>query len=314
MFQTVTFVTINSDNAGQRVDNFLLSKLKGVPKTYVYRIIRKGEVRINKKRCKVSSRLSTGDIVRIPPVRVAEPKQLSDKATERHRYLLDKVLYQDEHIMVINKPSGLAVHSGSGLSYGIIELLRELTQLRFLELVHRLDRETSGCLLLAKKRSALTTLSEAFRSNSGKNHQLDKRYLALVKGNWDVKQTSIKEPLSKRKMSAGEHRVIVAEDGQYAHTIFSVKKVFSNATLVEAKLLTGRTHQVRVHAQSQSHSLAGDDKYGDRSFNIKMKEVGLNRLFLHASNLKFNHPASGERVSVEAPLADELVKVVDRLS
>lgn len=314
MFQSVTFVTINSDNVGQRVDNFLLSKLKGVPKTYVYRIIRKGEVRVNKKRCKVSTRLSEGDIVRIPPVRVAEPKQLSEKAMSRHSYLLDKILYQDEQLMVINKPSGLAVHSGSGLSYGIIELMRELTQLRFLELVHRLDRDTSGCLLLAKKRSALTTLSEAFRSNSGKNHQLDKRYLALAKGNWDIQQGSIKEPLSKRKMSAGEHRVIVADEGQYAHTIFSAKQQFSDATLVEAKLLTGRTHQVRVHAQSQGHSLAGDEKYGDRLFNSKMKKVGLNRLFLHASNLKFNHPVSKERVSVVAPLADELTAVVDRLS
>lgn len=314
MFQSVTFVTINSDNAGQRVDNFLLSKLKGVPKTYVYRIIRKGEVRINKKRCKVSTRLIAGDIVRIPPVRVSEPKQLSVKATSRHRYLLEKILFQDEHIMVINKPSGLAVHSGSGLSYGIIELLRELTQLRFLELVHRLDRETSGCLLLAKKRSALTTLSEAFRTNSGKNHQLDKRYLALVKGCWDVNQTSIKDPLSKRKMSAGEHRMIVAEDGQYSHTIFSAKKQFSDATLIEAKLLTGRTHQVRVHAQSQGHPLASDEKYGDRAFNAKMKKNGLNRLFLHASNLKFNHPVSGDRVSVEAPLAEELAAVLEHLN
>lgn len=314
MFQSVTFVTITSDNAGQRVDNFLLSKLKGVPKTYVYRIIRKGEVRVNKKRCKVSTRLIVGDTVRIPPVRVAEPKQLSTKATTRHQYLLDKILYQDEYILVLNKPSGLAVHSGSGLSYGVIELMRELTQLRFLELVHRLDRETSGCLLLAKKRSALTTLSEAFRTNSGKNHQLDKRYLALVKGCWEVNQTSIKDPLSKRKMSAGEHRMIVAEDGQYAHTIFSVKQQYSECTLVEAKLLTGRTHQVRVHAQSQGHPLASDDKYGDREFNTKMKKAGLNRLFLHASNLKFNHPVSGERVSVEAPLAEELAAVLERLN
>lgn len=314
MFQSVTYVTINSDNAGQRVDNFLLSKLKGVPKTYVYRIIRKGEVRVNKKRCKVSTRLLDGDIVRIPPVRMAEPKQLSEKATSRHRYLLDRILYQDEHILVLNKPSGLAVHSGSGLSYGIIELLRELTQLRFLELVHRLDRDTSGCLLLAKKRSALTILSEAFRTNSGKNHQLDKRYLALAKGNWEAKQTSIKASLSKREMSAGEHRMVVADDGQYAHTIFSAKKMYADATLVEAKLLTGRTHQVRVHAQSQGHSLAGDDKYGDRSFNAKMKEIGLNRLFLQASSLKFNHPVSGDRFSVEAPLADELSAVLERLS
>lgn len=313
MFQSVTFLTINSDNAGQRIDNFLLSKLKGVPKTYVYRVIRKGEVRVNKKRCKASTRIQEGDIVRVPPIRVAESKQLSEKATSRHSYLLDKILYQDESIMVINKPSGLAVHSGSGLSYGIIELMRELTQLRFLELVHRLDRETSGCLLFAKKRSALTTLSEAFRTNSGKNNQLDKRYLALTKGCWDINQASVKEPLSKRKMSAGEHRVIVAADGQYAHTIFSMKQAFSKVTLVEAKLLTGRTHQVRVHAQSQGHSLAGDEKYGDRSFNAEMKKLGLNRLFLHASNLKFNHPVSGERVSVVAPLADELAAVVDCL-
>lgn len=314
MFQSVTFVTINSDNVGQRVDNFLLSKLKGVPKTYVYRIIRKGEVRVNKKRCQVSTRLTEGDVVRIPPVRLAEPKSLSEKAVTRHRYLLEKILYQDEHVMVINKPAGLAVHSGSGLSYGIIELLRELTKLRFLELVHRLDRDTSGCLLLAKKRSALTILSEAFRTNSGKNHQLDKCYLALAKGSWNVQQASIKEPLSKRKMSVKEHRVIVDKEGQYAHTIFSTKKLFPKATLVEAKLLTGRTHQVRVHAQSQSHPLAGDDKYGDHKFNAMLKEVGLNRLFLHASSLKFNHPSSTERILVNAPLAEELSAVLNELS
>lgn len=314
VFQSVSFITIDADNAGQRVDNFLLSKLKGVPKTYIYRIVRKGEVRVNKKRVQASTRLNIGDIVRVPPVRLAEPKTVSAKATARHDYLLKKILYQDEHVLVLNKPSGLAVHSGSGLSYGIIELLRELTQLKFLELVHRLDRDTSGCLLLAKKRSALTELSAAFRTNSGKNHQLDKRYLALVQGHWDARQQSVKEPLSKRKLAAGEHRMVVDAQGQYSHTIFSTQQTFTQASLVEAKLLTGRTHQVRVHAQSQQHPLAGDDKYGNREFNAQMKKMGLSRLFLHASSLKFNHPATQERVTVTAPLADELVAVVDNLS
>jgi len=233
----------------------------------------------------------------------------------RHEHLLDSILYQDNHLLVLNKPSGLAVHSGSGLQYGIIELLREMTDLKYLELVHRLDRETSGCLLFAKKRSALTVMSEAFRSNSGKNHQLDKRYLALSKGNWQASQLSVKASLGKRKIGGGEHRTVVADDGQYAHTIFTAKKHFETATLMEAKLLTGRTHQVRVHAQHSGHSLAADDKYGDKGFNAEMKNLGLRRMFLHASRLKFNHPdpERDERMTVEAPLSAELTDLLNKL-
>ncbi|MGH1542589.1 MAG: 23S rRNA pseudouridine(955/2504/2580) synthase RluC [Arenicella sp.] len=313
MYQSVSFVTIDDSNAGQRIDNFLLGKLKGVPKTYIYRIIRKGEVRLNKSRVKASTRLEIGDIVRIPPVRMTEKEGVSAKDVTRHEHLLQRIIYQDEHIMVLNKPTGLAVHAGSGLQFGVIELLRELTQLRFLELVHRLDRETSGCLLLAKKRSALTLLSNAFRTNSAKNNQLDKRYLALVKGAWSVHNESVKQALSKKMTSSGEHRMFVDKDGQYANTIFTSKKLFADAALVEAKLLTGRTHQVRVHAQSQSHPLAGDEKYGDKVFNQAMQSKGLNRLFLHATRLGFTHPHTGEKMTVNAPLAEDLEPVIDAL-
>ena len=318
---SVKFQTIDDSHSGQRLDNFLLKVLKGVPKTYVYRIIRKGEVRINKKRAKANTRLEIGDIVRIPPVRVAAEKQLDKKAVSKHQYLLDTVLYEDDHVMVINKPSGLAVHSGSGLQFGIIELLRDLTHYRFLELVHRLDRSTSGCLLLAKKRSALTKLSAAFAANSEKNNLLDKRYKALVRNGLEKPSQMVIAPLSKRAMSAGEHKMVVLnsdqEDGQFAKTKFHTIEQFSNGTgsfsLLEAKLFTGRTHQVRVHAKHIGCPLAGDDKYGDREFNKVMQKKGLHRLFLHASQLSFPHPETDEKMTVVAPLAKELKGVLQQL-
>ena len=318
---SVKFQTIDDSHSGQRLDNFLLKILKGVPKTYVYRIIRKGEVRVNKKRAQASTRLAIDDIVRIPPVRVAQEKHLDQKEVSKHQYLLKSVLYEDDHVMVINKPSGLAVHSGSGLQFGIIELLRNLTQYRFLELVHRLDRSTSGCLLLAKKRSALTKLSATFASNNEKNNLLDKRYKALVLNGLDSPSQTVIAPLSKRAMAAGDHKMIVLdsnqEGGQFAktkfHTIEQFTKKSYEFSLLEAKLFTGRTHQVRVHAQHIGCPLAGDDKYGDRQFNQKMQTQGLHRLFLHASQLSFPHPSKDEKVTVTAPLAKELAAVLNKL-
>ncbi len=318
---SVRFQTIDDAHSGQRLDNFLLKVLKGVPKTYVYRIIRKGEVRINKKRAQASTRLAIDDVVRIPPVRVAQEKQLDFKTASKHQYLLNTVLYEDEHIMVINKPSGLAVHSGSGLQFGIIELLRELTQYRFIELVHRLDRSTSGCLLLAKKRSALTKLSALFANNSEKNNFLDKRYKALVLNSLESHSQMVIAPLSKKALAKGEHKMVVVdsdqESGQFAKTKFNKIEQFSKEnceiSLIEAKLFTGRTHQVRVHAQHIGCCLAGDEKYGDREFNRLMQSHGLHRLFLHASQLAFTHPDTDKKIIVTAPLAKELKTVLGNL-
>ena len=322
---SVSFQTIDESNSGQRLDNFLLKVLKGVPKTYIYRIIRKGEVRVNKKRAQASTRLNDGDIVRIPPVRVSQPKELDSRSVSRHSYLLNSILYEDDDVMVLNKPSGLAVHSGSGLQFGVIELLRELTNYKFLELVHRLDRATSGCLLLAKKRSVLTELSAAFASNNQKNNLLDKRYKALVMNGLNSPSQLVIASLSKRAMNAGEHKMIVVEDPQleqsagvqFAKTKFHTIETFNYQnqplSLLEAKLFTGRTHQVRVHAAHIGCQLAGDEKYGDHQCNKRMQAAGLNRLFLHASQLRFPHPVKKENITVAAPLAKELEIVLKKI-
>lgn len=319
LMSSVIFQTIDESHSGQRLDNFLLKVLKGVPKTYVYRIIRKGEVRINKKRAKASTRLIDGDIVRIPPVRVTQSKELDNKSVSKHQYLLDRFLYEDDDVLVLNKPSGLAVHSGSGLQFGIIELLRKMLDYKFLELVHRLDRATSGCLLLAKKRSALVELGANFANNNQKNNLLDKRYKALVMGSLEQPSCTVIAPLIKRVVAAGEHKMVISEngtEGQYAKTKFHTIEQFCGeipASLIEAKLFTGRTHQVRVHAAHLGCQLAGDDKYGDRQFNKKMQSMALNRLFLHASQLSFPHPAKQEKITVNAPLAKELDAVLNKM-
>jgi len=328
---SVKFITIDDATCGQRLDNFLLKTLKGVPKTYIYRIIRKGEVRINKKRAQAKVRLESGDIVRIPPVRMSESKSIDKKSVNKHQYLLNSILFEDEFVMVINKPSGLAVHAGSGVQFGIIELLRELTNYPFLELVHRLDRATSGCLLLAKKRSALTTLSKVFATNNEKNNLLDKRYKALVQSGLSSQSQTVIAPLSKRAMLDGEHKMVVLDKddsrGLFAKTRFHTIESFSfsdnhkqtenhkikNVSLLEAKLFTGRTHQVRAHAAHIGCCLAGDEKYGRRHFNQFMQQYGLNRLFLHASQLSFPHPQDNQKKTVQAPLAKELANVLDQL-
>ncbi len=301
--QVVQFVTIDDDEAGQRVDNFLLARLKGVPKSMIYRIVRKGEVRVNKGRIKPEYKLSEGDVVRIPPVRVAERQEIPVSAKlDKVAALDDCILYEDDHILVLNKPSGTAVHGGSGLSFGVIEGLRVLRpEAKFLELVHRLDRDTSGILLIAKKRSALRALHEQLRLK-----QMQKDYLALVQGQWQSHCKVVQASLLKNILQSGERIVKVSNEGKPSETRFKVEERFANATLVKASPVTGRTHQIRVHAQYAGHPIAFDDRYGDKIFDSQLSNTGLNRLFLHASALKFTHPSTGETLRLEAPMDEQL--------
>jgi 23S rRNA pseudouridine955/2504/2580 synthase len=308
-FNQVSFVDIGPEQSGQRLDNFLIKTLKGVPKSRIYRLLRKGEVRVNKGRVKADSRLQEGDIVRLPPIRIAERGEAPAVGRQLKQYLADNVLFEDDGLLIINKPSGLAVHGGSGVSLGAIEALRaEHPELRFLELVHRLDRETSGCLMLAKKRSVLLELQQAMQRN-----QIEKRYTALAKGRWPKGKSTINAPLRKNTLQSGERMVRVDASGKASVTHFKVLQQFAAATLLDIKLETGRTHQIRVHCQFAQQPLAGDSKYGDEHFNESLKETGLKRLFLHASSLRFKHPLSGDWVEVEAPLPDDLAKVVTKL-
>ncbi|HHR6129185.1 TPA: 23S rRNA pseudouridine(955/2504/2580) synthase RluC [Providencia alcalifaciens] len=299
----VQFIDISDDEAGQRIDNFLLSKLKGVPKSMIYRIIRKGEVRVNKGRIKPEYKLLEGDQVRVPPVRVAERETAPVSAKlDKVAALTDCILFEDESILVINKPSGTAVHGGSGLSFGVIEGLRALRpEARFLELVHRLDRDTSGILLVAKKRSALRALHEQLRLK-----QMQKDYLALVRGNWQSHTKVVQAPLLKNILQSGERIVRVSSEGKPSETRFKVEERFENATLVKASPVTGRTHQIRVHTLHAGHPIAFDDRYGDKQFDSQLSDTGLKRLFLHAYSLKFTHPKTGEEMRVVAPLHNDL--------
>lgn len=302
-------IEVAAADEGQRIDNYLLTQLKGVPKSRIYRILRTGEVRVNSGRIKPTYRIKAGDAIRIPPIRVSEeeaPARPGDRALER---VNASILFEDKGLLIVNKPSGLAVHGGSGLSYGLIEALRALRpEAPFLELGHRLDRDTSGCIVIAKKRSVLRAFHELLREGGS-----DKRYLALLKGCWRGGERRVEAPLLKNVTQSGERMVKVSPEGKPALTIFRPLTVFRDATLVEAELITGRTHQVRVHAAHIGHPIAGDDKYGDEAFNKRMAEVGLKRLFLHASALSFTLPESGQVVSVSAPLGDELRSVLDRL-
>lgn len=299
---SVTFLTISADEAGQRLDNFLLRMLKGVPKSHVYRIVRGGEVRVNKGRVDVTYRLAAGDVLRIPPVRLAEKPDIST-AEAAAAHVQVPVIYEDEGLIALNKPAGLAVHGGSGLSFGVIELLRaQRPQARFLELVHRLDRETSGILLVAKKRSALTKLHEMLRDN----HQIDKRYLALVEGVWPHARNHVKLKLLKYETPDGERRVKVSEDGLSSHTVINRQQVWTDCSLLECELKTGRTHQIRVHLAASGHAILGDDKYGEPAINRALQKRGLRRMFLHAWRLTLIHPLTGDKLALEAPLPDEL--------
>ncbi len=304
-------IEIDEESAGQRIDNFLFSRLKGVPKSHVYRILRKGEVRVNGGRCQAQRKLDSGDVVRVPPIRLAERDEQEIPAVVVQQRLTGRILYEDEDFLVVNKPAGMAVHGGSGLSYGVIEGLRKIRpQAKFLELVHRLDRDTSGCLLVAKKRSALRHLHELFRSD----HQVKKVYLALLAGAWARKQLLVDAPLKKNILQSGERMVRVAKDGKPARTEFRRLRKFASATLVEAKLYTGRTHQIRVHAQSVGHPIALDERYGDDKLNQEFRRLGLKRLFLHASELAFVHPRDNKPFHVKAPLEPELEDFLDLLT
>ncbi|HEY8048000.1 MAG TPA: RluA family pseudouridine synthase [Ramlibacter sp.] len=297
----VKWLEVGEEAAGQRLDNFLVRELKGVPKTHVYRIIRSGEVRVNKGRASADTRVESGDVIRVPPVRVAAKE--STRAAPAREF---PVLYEDEHLIAIDKPSGVAVHGGSGVSFGVIEQLRQARPTaKMLELVHRLDRETSGILLVAKKRSALTKLQEQFRER-----ETGKTYLALVSGAWPANRKVIDLPLHKYLQADGERRVkVVAKDdpdGMRAITLVKVARKLHDFTLLEVTIKTGRTHQIRVHLAASGHPIAGDDKYGDFELNKQLARNALKRMFLHAWRLQFNHPASGERVTLEAPLPPEL--------
>lgn len=301
--ESVTWMEIEEGGAGQRIDNFLFKHLKGVPKSHVYRILR-GEVRVNKKRVDQTYRLQAGDVLRIPPIRVAErPDSEFVPACEF------PVLFEDDALLALNKPAGTAVHGGSGVSFGVIEQLRRARpQAKFLELVHRLDRETSGVLLVAKKRSALTGMHEIMREGNS-----DKRYFALVLGDWHNARQHVKLPLHKFDTPQGEKRVMVRDDGQPSHTIFNLQKNWPGYSLLEAELKTGRTHQIRVHLSHLGFPIAGDAKYGNFARNKELMKQGLKRMFLHAHSIAFNHPLTGERVYIDAPLAPELQQFIDRL-
>ncbi len=301
---SVAFLTIDEGGANQRIDNFLFRCLKGVPKSHVYRILRGGEVRVNKKRVDQTYRLQPGDQLRIPPIRVAERQEQEFVPAAEF-----PVLYEDEALLAVNKPAGVAVHGGSGVSFGVIEQLRRARpQAKLLELVHRLDRETSGVLLIAKKRSALTGLHEIMREGNS-----DKRYYALVLGQWRNARQHVKLPLHKFDTPQGEKRVMVREDGQAAHTIFTLQKSWPEFSLLEAELKTGRTHQIRVHLAHLGFPIAGDDKYGDFARNKELMKRGLKRMFLHAHSIAFKHPLTGEPLQITAPLPPELEKFIARL-
>lgn len=323
---SVQFVEVEPDYAGQRVDNFLLARLKGVPKSRIYRIIRKGEVRVNRSRVKPEYKLVEGDKVRIPPVRVAEREAPAAPGQKLQGLLEDSIIYEDGLLLVINKPAGLAVHGGSGVSLGLIEAFRATRPKQpFLELVHRLDRETSGCLIIAKKRSALRFLQDEMRGR-----RVIKVYQALASGRWPRGMKRIDMPLLKSELKSGERIVRVNPEGKRSVTHFSVLQRFDNikltdsagrvdsvgqmgsATLVEATLETGRTHQIRVHAQYAGCPLAGDEKYGGDQYNRNIKRLGLKRMFLHALKLQFNSP-SGEKIRVEASLPKELAQILTKL-
>ena len=309
-------VVVDEGSEGQRLDNFLVKLLKGVPKTHVYRVIRSGEVRVNKGRAAADTRLALGDEVRVPPVRVADRSEVPPAPAREF-----PVVFEDEHLLVIDKPAGVAVHGGSGVSFGVIEQLRRARpQAKFLELVHRLDKETSGLLLVAKKRSALVALQDQFR-----NRETGKTYAALVVGAWPVKLKVIDVPLHKYLDAAGERRVRTVlegddEDGRRSITLVKVVQAFAAFTLLDVTIKTGRTHQIRVHLASSGHTIAGDDKYGDFALNKALAKGDavrghkFDRMFLHARRLRFEHPASGEVIECEAPLPAECRALLDALT
>jgi 23S rRNA pseudouridine955/2504/2580 synthase len=295
--KAASWIEVTEDEAGQRIDNFLLARLKGVPKSHIYRVLRSGEVRVNSGRVEASRRVATGDRIRIPPIRVAE----REEAAPAPHFKLP-VLFEDDAFLAIDKPAGIAVHGGSGVAHGVIESLRSMRpQARYLELVHRLDRETSGVLLVAKRRPALTGLHETIRTRA-----MDKRYLVAVAGRFRNEMQRVRAALAKRTLADGGKHVRVSEAGQEAETVFRRVARGAEMSLLEAELLTGRTHQIRVHLAHLEHPVLGDDKYGDFELNKRLKKEGLKRMFLHARSLEFAHPITRAAVRIESPLPADL--------
>lgn len=306
----VSYTEAGAGDVGQRLDNYLMRVLKTVPKSHVYRVLRKGEVRVNGKRAKPETRLVLGDRVRIPPVRLEEKPVMVQPSNSLQSFITSSVLHEDAELLIINKPAGVAVHGGSGLAFGVIEALRAARpDLPELELVHRLDRDTSGVLLIAKRRAALRELHSALRER-----EMTKRYLALVSGRWELGKKKIDLPLLTNQKQGGERMVRVHPEGQSALSTFAPQQHFGKlATLMAIEIGTGRTHQIRVHAAYAGHPVAGDEKYGDKATNDALRAVGLRRMFLHAHSLEFTHPGTGERFSIEAPLSEELTTVLANL-
>lgn len=307
----VRIITIEEERAGQRLDNFLIGQLKGAPKSLVYRIVRKGEVRVNKGRSKPDYKLQAGDLVRIPPVRLPAPNEVPDVSSGLSNLLKDAILYESDGLLIVNKPSGLAVHGGSGVSLGLIESLRQVfPQYRFLELVHRLDKDTSGCVMVAKKRSTLKVIQDQLRARGG----INKIYHALVVGNWAAKCQQVTAPLLRYALQSGERMVKVDDEGKPSITRFRILQTFKGLTLIEAKPVTGRTHQIRVHCQYMGHPIIGDDKYGDAEVDQQQRQQGLKRLFLHAAELRLTDPSTEQAIHVKAPYDDALEQAIKRLS
>jgi 23S rRNA pseudouridine955/2504/2580 synthase len=304
----VHHLSVDEDSAGQRLDNYLVRELKGVPKTRLYRAMRKGEIRVNKGRVKADYRLVAGDLVRIPPLHRPSPTTPAPVPRYWAEQIAQRVIYEDERLLVINKPSGLAVHGGSGLSFGLIESLRQLRpDDRYLELVHRLDRDTSGVIMIARRPAILRELHRQLRED-----KIDKRYLALVAGSWPKNLRVVDAPLEKNVLKSGERMVRVAKEGKRSITEFSIVERFAQATLIEAKPVTGRTHQIRVHARHAGFPLLGDDKYSDERTNAVCKSLGLGRLFLHARSLRISLPETGALL-LQAPLDLDLENILNKL-
>lgn len=308
----VTLIRIGEDADGQRLDNFLFRIAKGVPKGHVWRVIRAGEVRVSKRRAKAETKLAEGDVVRVPPMRVAERAAGEAPAAPLAEGQLP-ILHEDRHLLIVMKPAGIAAHGGSGISHGLIERLRATRpEEPFLELCHRLDKETSGAIVIAKTRKALVRMHDLMKEGG-----VEKHYKLLVKGDWVNERQHVKLALERYLLPSGERRVRVSPEGMSAHTIFTVLRRFGSVTLLDAELKTGRTHQIRVHALSQGFPLAGDDKYGDYGFNRELARgalgAPLRRMFLHAWHLRFEHPVTGEKLDVVAPLPEELQGVLDAL-
>jgi 23S rRNA pseudouridine955/2504/2580 synthase len=306
----VTLRSVTDEEAGQRIDNFLMRHFKTVPRSRVYRLLRKGEVRVNRKRVDAEYRLVAGDEIRLPPVRIDAREGPGQPSTSLLELIEQAVIFQDRHLLVIDKPSGVAVHGGSGLSFGVIEALRASRPRETLELVHRLDRDTSGCLLVARDRATLTSLHALIRDGG-----MQKTYLALVAGSWQLGTKRIDAPLATDARERGERHVRVAASGKASVSIFKPVQFFGPlATLMEVGIPTGRTHQIRVHAAFAGHALLGDDKYGERERNAQLKTLGLKRIFLHAQSIAFDWPGSGVPFHFSAPLPQDLAAVLDMIT